>query len=1338
MSEETPTDAQSKESVTLSDLFRVNRMELFGIDEKYLEDLLAEAPGRESKELLQRRSTRNVLPAMDEGETVQEGGDTPQLYSLLLHFAASMGHGAFGPWALQLQVEPQARSLVDRLEDSVNHDPSAWARWAESIATQNYRKGLGHQVLSEHLPLLASLPHELLSSLLPQGGPSSHVTLKTICGAGFLQTILFSVLASFSLSAVLHAAEVIVAGATGIATPLRRLTLPRLLESDRRRAHRSAAPVLCLCDSEASSVVDTIHRIHQTAREDAASRKVIQLSLTDLVANTSGKAGQSGGDRPNCWSAISPAAECAATPSGVLELLEECKDLGYWLLLHLQTNVSRLSSIEQLGLDVPQGSFQLLERIWFNCSTTSFQSTADEKFRLFVIIDCRCPTALPSWLFRCGRSELCVVDSAVGTPSLRSWLEEALDAMPRRAPTFASSMVVPSAPSPASSKVGAGYKTLADAANGSQLAAEGKMGRVMASPVLCSKLAQTNFPLKLQTSGQRLAMLVLAAACDGGLWPKCVLKTRSMGGPRVAEVVEELHFDATLRSVDLLEVFASLALQQAQKCPIWPDAGSLPGPSTSAVLYNLLRHIRQVHLFKLQEIFAAPTDNQKGTAGEVSKRSSAARTSQLNVFASAPRRSRKNMDTQDLDEFLWYHDEHFESKDSVWKTFATLVDAMERISSQGENCGEAEEQQLQDALKMMPLLEPFSIFRIGAVCDAIFTLALAFSTTRGGRLKLPELPEYQKESVTPEAVEAEDQEDPDVEVDEVQESHRSAGRKVSGVATLQFKIPSMERLASEGDSNSEDEAENTEVVLSRAVVNAHSASRIALMELFKATKLCVESSTLPKISPRPEENESPLQAEWRRQRSCTARWAWDIHAEATALLRGLEGDSSSPKMSLKLRHLLHSADLWAARAEPEDTVATCPVSGRFLANCPIEVWHVAKSHAATTLPVPEGWQPPHFRDEATFGSWLSHLATQLYEVYALESVPRNLRISELAQLEPLLLSLRLCLAGQRNLQVEQTCLLFLPSAPSDEEAPDSPIATSSRSEHKAVSEEHSTWDELDSERPPAFKPASTLPQQLVTAMTPLSADKAEVGETPSASSTEPAEPVRKSTIGATFAKSVRKVQMMASLAPKQPGRRSTVRPGTKKLKEKDPSFVSKEVSEEDLVLQGLLADGAVWSSAQGLHIDSNVAGVTRLPPLRVVAATLKAAEYILSQAFPQANGCMNLFVHRLFGSPWPLPSQSLVPPKSVELFAVRLPFWSKPQNRWQPVMLLDDLGPFASRGHLRQWEEDNGDSDLLRKSMEDHLEEPLSVARPFGLLPTDTLLSAMAGPLFLSKRKAPG
>lgn len=186
------------------------------------------------------------------------------------------------------------------------------------------------------------------------------------------------------------------------------------------------------------------------------------------------------------------------------------------------------------------------------------------------------------------------------------------------------------------------------------------------------------------------------------------------------------------------------------------------------------------------------------------------------------------------------------------------------------------------------------------------------------------------------------------------------------------------------------------------------------------------------------------------------------------------------------RHLLHSADLWAARAEPEDCSFSWKACGnvfhricrstrtpqlharspedswpiapsrqasswkawkvlkvasqdllKVLTFClsifqvSVQVWHVAKSHAATTLPVPEGWQPPHFRDEvtasewiplhkndknddmnimnvdfndfwtgfseltsfskdestknahhteATFGSWLSHLATQLYEV----------------------------------------------------------------------------------------------------------------------------------------------------------------------------------------------------------------------------------------------------------------------------------------------------------------------------------------------------------------------
>lgn len=41
------------------------------------------------------------------------------------------------------------------------------------------------------------------------------------------------------------------------------------------------------------------------------------------------------------------------------------------------------------------------------------------------------------------------------------------------------------------------------------------------------------------------------------------------------------------------------------------------------------------------------------------------------------------------------------------------------------------------------------------------------------------------------------------------------------------------------------------------------------------------------------------EAEWRRQRSCTARWAWDIHAEASSKLQLSWVLESSPKLSKK-------------------------------------------------------------------------------------------------------------------------------------------------------------------------------------------------------------------------------------------------------------------------------------------------------------------------------------------------------------------------------------------------------------------------------------------------------
>lgn len=45
--------------------------------------------------------------------------------------------------------------------------------------------------------------------------------------------------------------------------------------------------------------------------------------------------------------------------------------------------------------------------------------------------------------------------------------------------------------------------------------------------------------------------------------------------------------------------------------------------------------------------------------------------------------------------------------------------------------------------------------------------------------------------------------------------------------------------------------------------------------------------------------------------------------------------------------------------------SSCPVSVSPTAG---QVFHVAKGHAAATFPVPDGWQPPHFRDEETGSS----------------------------------------------------------------------------------------------------------------------------------------------------------------------------------------------------------------------------------------------------------------------------------------------------------------------------------------------------------------------------------
>ncbi|CAE8633499.1 unnamed protein product, partial [Polarella glacialis] len=79
-----------------------------------------------------------------------------------------------------------------------------------------------------------------------------------------------------------------------------------------------------------------------------------------------------------------------------------------------------------------------------------------------------------------------------------------------------------------------------------------------------------------------------------------------------------------------------------------------------------------------------------------------------------------------------------------------------------------------------------------------------------------------------------------------------------------------------------------------------------------------------------------------------------------------------------------------------------------------------------------------------------------------------------------------------------------------------------------------------------------------------------------------------------------------------------------------------EIGKDELILTGLLVDGAVWSATGGLYVDRAVPGLTRLPPMRVRAATPHVAEMLVHLAYPQAHGCLSLPVQRILGSSWPV------------------------------------------------------------------------------------------------------
>lgn len=181
--------------------------------------------------------------------------------------------------------------------------------------------------------------------------------------------------------------------------------------------------------------------------------------------------------------------------------------------------------------------------------------------------------------------------------------------------------------------------------------------------------------------------------------------------------------------------------------------------------------------------------------------------------------------------------------------------------------------------------------------------------------------------------------------------------------------------------------------------------------------------------------------------------------------------------------------------------------------------------------------------------------------------------------------------------------------------------------------------------------------------------------------------------------------------------------------------VLREIGADELILSNLLVDGAVWSTERGLYVDRSICGLTRLPSLRVRAATPRAAEYVIHQLFPQSHGCLELPVRRVLKSPWPLRGAVSGCVEADEMLLVRLPFvWGDANQVWHPTALYDALplqfsdesaslsplpesGGGGRAGASGDATHTGASNERRQQGAEGRMRAPRAVSRPFSLHP---------------------
>jgi len=481
------------------------------------------------------------------------------------------------------------------------------------------------------------------------------------------------------------------------------------------------------------------------------------------------------------------------------------------------------------------------------------------------------------------------------------------------------------------------------------------------------------------------------------------------------------------------------------------------------------------------------------------------------------------------------------------------------------------------------------------------------------------------------------------------------------------------------------------------------------------------------------------------------------------------------RLVLKLRHLLHCYDIGA----PEISVGATSVGPQwgqpplasFGDTCPENVKEAAKSKIALALPAPAGWDHPDYAPSQCFGHWLCSMAHRLHDVYAPRIVPTEMSVPGLARITPLLCAMQLELAARLRVGIERVCLLF------------EPVYGDKRG---------TKWDKLDEEVPPSFRVVSPIPTaEGATPSFPSSWGRASMGPDSTMNSVAPSplpsrppsadrrskgddrQARRKSTLQGQSqaadrlraALSAHGFDSSAARQAKTESRRGTLLTGaletggplsrgsggssgsggsrrsivsnrrTSVWKVGKPRSAQKEVGHDEIVLTNLLVDGAVWSTVSGLHVDRSIRGLTRLPPLRVRAATPRAAEFIVHQRFPNSHGCLELKVNRVLQSPWLMSGAVNSSVQVAEMLTVTLPFiWGNLTHKWHPVALFESLPPSPADPCLcltPPQPESGGASGLgettgaagssewggKQPSVESRVRGPIWIARPFSLHP---------------------